>query len=105
MKVCRAQRITIGLRRGALISSTAMLILGAAQFGLVAVQFRVLHSFPTNSHPQCTLVFGDDHALYGTVFRMTTDGVLTTLASLMGTNGAYPAGGLLEAQDGAFYGT
>src|SRR5215471_7994137 len=48
------------------LSFIVMLFLAAAQRNLPAVQFQVLHSFPTNSYPQCTLVFGDDHALYGT---------------------------------------
>ena len=66
MTVDRAQRVTVGPWKGTLLGSTIMLILAAVQCNLAAVQFRVLHSFPTNSYPQCTLVFGDDHALYGT---------------------------------------
>jgi uncharacterized repeat protein (TIGR03803 family) len=48
----------------------------------------------------------------GTVFRLTTNGLLTTLWSFGNTNsvyptanGAYPASGLLQARDGNFYGT
>src|ERR1019366_6604840 len=51
-------------------------------------------------------------ANYGTVFRLTTNGVLTTLWSFGNTNsaypttnGAYPTSGLLQARDGNFYGT
>jgi uncharacterized repeat protein (TIGR03803 family) len=42
---------------------------------------------------------------YGTIFKMTEDGVLTTLAYFDGTNGAYPYSGLVRGRDGAFYGT
>jgi uncharacterized repeat protein (TIGR03803 family) len=45
---------------------------------------------------------------YGTVFRITTDGSLTTLLSFegyFGTNGWGPVAGLVEARDGWFYGT
>jgi len=42
---------------------------------------------------------------YGTVFKMTTNGTLTRLASFGGTNGAYPQAALLLASDGNFYGT
>ncbi len=42
---------------------------------------------------------------YGTVFRVTTNGALTTLVSFSGTNGAGPSGGLAVGKDGALYGT
>ena len=42
---------------------------------------------------------------YGTVFRVTPDGVLTCLASFMGTNGINPTAGLVEGIDGDFYGS
>ena len=42
---------------------------------------------------------------YGTVFRITTNGTLTTLASFNGTNGASPLAGLIQGSDGYFYGT
>jgi uncharacterized repeat protein (TIGR03803 family) len=41
----------------------------------------------------------------GTVFRMTPQGVLTTLVSFYGTNGASPRSGLVQGTDGSFYGT
>jgi len=41
----------------------------------------------------------------GTVFRISTNGTLTTLASFDGTNGAYPLGVLYEVTNGIFYGT
>lgn len=42
---------------------------------------------------------------YGTIFRMSPDGELTTLVSLNGTNGASPASELALASDGSFFGT
>jgi len=42
---------------------------------------------------------------FGTVFRVTPDGTLTTLAKFEGYNGAYPRAGLIQARDGNFYGT
>ena len=42
---------------------------------------------------------------YGTVFRITPDGVLTTLHQFKYTDGAYPAAGLIQGSDGNFYGT
>lgn len=66
--------------------------------------------------PQGELVQGKDGCFYGvtiaggssyvggTVFRMTTNGDLTTLVSFNGTNGSYPTG-LIQASDGNFYGT
>jgi uncharacterized repeat protein (TIGR03803 family) len=42
---------------------------------------------------------------YGTVFKVTTNGVLTTLAMFRRTNGYGPAAGLTTGSDGRFYGT
>ncbi len=42
---------------------------------------------------------------HGIVFKLTTNGVLTTLLRFNGTNGAYPRSGLLLGRDGNFYGT
>lgn len=41
----------------------------------------------------------------GTVFKMSPDGILTTLFSFAGTNGAAPESELIEGADGNFYGT
>ena len=46
-----------------------------------------------------------DAYIYGTIFRVTTNGVLTTLVSFANTNGACPVGKLILASDGNFYGT
>jgi uncharacterized repeat protein (TIGR03803 family) len=42
---------------------------------------------------------------YGTVFQLAANGIVTVPAVFGGTNGAYPAGGLVLAKDGNFYGT
>ena len=42
---------------------------------------------------------------YGTIFKVTTNGVLTTLYALNYGDGTYPAAGLVEGRDGNFYGT
>lgn len=41
----------------------------------------------------------------GTIFNMTPEGTLTTLHRFNGTDGAAPSAGLVQAKDGAFYGT
>ena len=42
---------------------------------------------------------------YGTVFQLASNGTVTASAVFGGTNGAYPSGGLVLANDGNFYGT
>jgi uncharacterized repeat protein (TIGR03803 family) len=42
---------------------------------------------------------------YGTVFKMTLTGMLTTLHSFAGSHGGYPTAGLIQATDGKLYGT
>ncbi len=79
-----------------------------------------LYSFSgTNdgANPVAGLVKGSDGIFYGTtesggtnnlgtVFRITTNGTLTSLYSFSGTNdGANPVAGLLQGSDGNFYGT
>src|SRR5206468_3106436 len=79
--------------------------------------FTLLYSFPFGSFPQAGLVQGTDGNLYGSsyqgprttepgyIFQMTSNGAVTTLFSFKGTNGANPAGSLIQAADGNFYGT
>jgi uncharacterized repeat protein (TIGR03803 family) len=42
---------------------------------------------------------------FGTVFDITAEGVLTTLYSFDGFDGAFPGAGLLQRTNGSFYGT
>lgn len=51
------------------------------------------------------LVPGATTAGLGTIFSLGTNGVLTTLVSFHGTNGAVPEAGLVQGTDGSFYGT
>ena len=52
-----------------------------------------------------TVYGGTNHGSYGCVFRVTTNGAQTVLASFSGTNGAYPQAALVLGSDGNFYGT
>jgi uncharacterized protein (TIGR03437 family) len=80
----------------------------------------ILHSFsgPDGWSPTGGLVEGGDGNLYGvtnlggagtsamgTVFKITPSGNLTTIHSFNVTDGSEPAGGLILASDGNFYGT
>lgn len=80
----------------------------------------VAFGITNGASPNGTLVEGDDGSLYGTtqagglygspstggtVFKITTSGVLTTLVSFDGTNGAQPGAELIRGMDGNFYGT
>ena len=49
--------------------------------------------------------YGDANGDYGTVFRLTTNGTITTMYSLGGNNGQSPRGSLTLGNDGNFYGT
>ena len=42
---------------------------------------------------------------FGTVFKITPTGTMTTLYTFNGTDGLYPYGGLVLGTDGDFYGT
>lgn len=75
------------------------------------------------TYPYAGLVLGADGVFYstasaggaafngsplsgdGTVFKVTTNGALTTLVSFNGTNGTQPMAGLVPGPEGNFYGT
>jgi uncharacterized repeat protein (TIGR03803 family) len=70
----------------------------------------------SGSSPDCPLLIDTEGNLYGTapqsgpglrgtVFRVATNGVMTTLATFNGANGATPRDGLVMGDDGNFYGT
>jgi uncharacterized repeat protein (TIGR03803 family) len=86
------------------------------------IQPEVLYVFPYGNsprgpeYPEGNLVQGMDGNFYGvtagggemnrgTVFKVTTDGILSRLVSFNGTNGTSPGGGLVIGNDGNFYGT
>lgn len=98
-------------------------LVGSAQAGVV---FTSLYSFSggTNGgNPEAALVQGSDGNFYGTtlyggtasgvsipgpgtVFKISTNGVLTSLYSFYGGfNSANPQAGLVQGSDGNFYGT
>jgi len=95
-------------------------LLGAAS-GRAEIQ--VVHAFEFGPQkPQSRLIQGQDGFFYGTaysggaassvggsgkgsVFRATSGGVVTNLASFVGTNGANPFAGLVQGGDGTLYGT
>ena len=78
----------------------------------------ILHSFTDASdggQPVAGLLLGGDGSFYGTtyaggeygygtVYRISTNGALTTLVSLAFTNGAFPCAGLAQDAGGNFYG-
>src|SRR5439155_13130031 len=78
-------------------------------------QFNGTNGYPFQGGP---LVRGLDGNFYGTtfsggtnvfcrgtIFRLATNGILTTLVSFNGTNGWQPEAGLVLGADGDFYGT
>ena len=85
--------------------------------GAVAQTYSVLHSFTVPpGAPKVGLILGTDGNYYGTtslgggnsagsVFKMTSAGVVTVLHTFSGDDGANPQGSLLLAADGNFYGT
>ncbi|HEV2378250.1 MAG TPA: choice-of-anchor tandem repeat GloVer-containing protein [Terriglobia bacterium] len=85
-------------------------------------RLTTLYSFCSQSHctdgsePVAALIQATDGNFYGTtthggggnrgtIFNITSTGLLTTLHSLDGREGYYPASALVQATDGAFYGT
>jgi uncharacterized repeat protein (TIGR03803 family) len=84
-----------------------------------AGNLTILHYFTGGKDggtPYGGLVQGSDGYLYGTtsdiysagdgtVFRISTNGALTTLHSFTGFDGATPYAGLVQGSDGRFYGT
>jgi uncharacterized repeat protein (TIGR03803 family) len=99
-----------------------LLLWAATEIALPAQTFTTLHSFDytDGSEPYAGLVQGTGGHLYGTtevggannagtVFKMTTNGTLTTLYNFCPhpncTDGSNPSAPLIQATNGNFYGT
>lgn len=107
----RASRLRSGIR--------LLLALGLCACQWVAAQtFDPLYLFQDDdgSRPVSELVSADDGLFYGTtlaggdfgrgsLFKVTSDGALTTVHSFTGADGAFPRGPLVQGPDGALYGT
>jgi uncharacterized repeat protein (TIGR03803 family) len=79
----------------------------------------VTFNFNNGANPYGGLIQGSDGNFYGTTssvsisgsnsfgsaFKMTTGGTLTSLATFSGANGDYPNASLIQGSDGNFYGT
>lgn len=83
--------------------------------GLFSLLATFARTNGNGAYPRAGLTLGKDGILYGTttggganrqgaVFKITTNGNLTILASFLGTNGSYPTAGLLQKGD-LFLGT
>jgi uncharacterized repeat protein (TIGR03803 family) len=85
-----------------------------------AAGLNVLHDFSSSNNgginPDAGLIQASDGNFYGTtdsggsngngtVYKITSTGGLTTLASFNGSNGSLPFASLIQATDGNFYGT
>jgi uncharacterized repeat protein (TIGR03803 family) len=111
-------KMVLALLMRLLWAAVLMLPAFGAQAGEV---FTTLHSFqvfPNGANPYAGLVQGSDGDFYGTtydggtnggngtVFKISTNGALTSLYSFTGGNdGANPIAGVVKGGDGNFYGT
>ena len=103
-----------------------MVVLAVAPLARAQTVQTVCSFAGTNgADPQATLTLGPDGNFYGatvaggitnsagvtnqnglgTIFRVATNGILTTLTTFAFTNGAYPKAWLTFGADGALYGT
>src|SRR5271166_5413363 len=96
-----------------------LLVLTATAIARPSPTFTMLLSFDGSDGdgPYAGLVQASDGNLYGTtsegglnygwgtIFRITPDGILTTLHTFHGPDGSSPSGALIQAADGDLYGT
>jgi uncharacterized repeat protein (TIGR03803 family) len=98
------------------------LVMAAARLPAQTLQTLCSFNFTNGAYPHAALMLGSDGNFYGTtggggitnstypsgmgtVFQVTTNGMLTTLVSFNFTDGAYPMATLAQGTDGNFYGT
>jgi len=99
--------------------------LGSAPFSrsrpTASSRLFLVSTLTDGQEPSTKLIFGPDGSLYGTTglgastngnpnglgtaFRITTNGVFTSLVSFQGTNGSNPSAPLVVGSDGNLYGT
>ena len=93
-------------------TATVSIIVGVVTIAEPVVPVNILPGY----NPRSTLTVGTDGLLYGTmqsggssglgtVYKISTAGVVTTLVNFNGYNGATPQGGVVQGSDGNFYGT
>ena len=103
-------------RLTARIVSFALLSFALMNHSARAGEPQALFNFQPGVHPEAGLTPGPDGNFYGTtrdggsnnvgtIFRVTPNGVLTSLFSFNNTNGSAPQGALALGPDGNFYGT
>jgi uncharacterized repeat protein (TIGR03803 family) len=109
----------VGTPSGAKTACAVLVLCVTMAIALPAQTFKTLHSFSgtDGANPDAGLVQATDGNLYGTtegggaignygtVFKLTPAGMLTTLHSFDSTDGANPTAELLQATDGNLYGT
>ncbi len=96
---------------------TFLLLISASSVGAQTLQTLYAFVSTNGCNPQAPLTVGSDgnfygttpsggtNGGYGTIFKVTTNGVLTSLFQFSVTNGASPYAGLTLGNDGCFYGT
>ena len=105
--------------RAPFVAVLVLLLGGVSALARAQAPYSVLHSFnptPQGSHPNAALVQGSDGDFYGvtegggafgtgTIFRMTPDGIVTTLHVFESETEGRLSSALVQATDGNFYGT
>jgi len=99
------------------LAGWSITLIAHAQTGAAIPIFSFSGGTTNGAAPEGNMVLGPDGSFYGTtegggttngygtIFKLTTSGVLTTLVTFNGTNGLNPLAGLTLAPDGNFYGT
>ncbi|MGO8671844.1 MAG: choice-of-anchor tandem repeat GloVer-containing protein, partial [Capsulimonadaceae bacterium] len=103
-------------RWATLVAVLALCLIPAAKsFGQTLVDLYDFNPYP-NGNVLSVPIPGSDGYFYGTtmffgayndgtIYKATQQGVLTTVHSFSGPDGACPSGGLVQGADGSFYGT
>jgi uncharacterized repeat protein (TIGR03803 family) len=103
----------LGRTRAWIVVLSVLLVAAGAA---AQTSYEVVHASLLAGQPYGSLIQGNDGYLYGTtshggtfgagtVFRMDTSGILTTLHSFTLADGSLPSAALVQAADGNLYGT